>query len=1654
MSNQTQVRSWRAGPSVDENSPVTRWTAIILLVAILVGAITVFVRYFQPPPMERMFFSALVVERYDNFIPPLRGTPSDVENLKLTDVEDRLPYSWGNVRELQSEKTISEIGPELEQALKSTRRHDVVLIYVAAHGIGRDNEAFLLGSDYSWQGGDNGLCNVNNVLKAVKDLPCKTKVIFFDCGHIDSDARLGVLVNSFPYCLQQQMEQLDDDSVWAISSTQLLQVSNFTGREFEFKSLFGQAVLSAIDRQSDVSTDGQLTLAELYEHIARYCYTQTNSEPQIRQTPVLLQGGKSIGAIDEAKMIVLGKFLPRTEKKADEADEPAAPASDPNEEGQKTARRTADRAANPLAIALASHWSPSSLAWQDPNPPITPTADTRNPKPANGAGPLAPKNPATNPGNGKPGSGEPGSGEPGSGEPANPLPENPTPPVLPVEEPAAPKPKWEGPEHLEIMFKTWALRDKLQSRKLGNKGWSPVDFAPHIWRALNYRLVLFDRDLRMGNLDREADVERVYARLDALLNAMILNHQVSDPSASSETADARILAAWNAFEKSDDKAHWDDANGRHDATKQRIRKYCDIFYRSLDFVHWYERASVGASSWSPDDINKLLIELKSHEDLFNVKVFPPNMKIGTSPALLPMDNAIVRLGDFDVALRQFVGADLEDGYPLRSSFMAAAFGDTKTLNRDFRIEVLLDSPLLSAEARKYAYRSPGKKLPAVTLNRGEDLSIVRNQPENKGAPDAWSRAKSRLALYGALLNLVEVETSFHSPNSSAHTKDKIEFYETAAATIRKHLGNLPHTVGASPIDTWRAAALLDPRDLNSEDRVAITVLPIELTPPEVHTKLAVKLQSKFELVAVNQKMQLTVEVTASNPVPQTDGLTLKFSQADTTDIDLFEFFTVEYKGQRLTKDSTIEIPFEESQELVFDVQTDHHRTAGDGGAAYFYLNIEVVDLNDSKSDDEVQLLPPLPNFVELFARHSESSELLRNSSSVDPGFGNVISLRPFPIETHTNDYFFWLANRSGKPKRLQVKLFKIQRPQQLPLPPGRVRSYRSQEISPILIQFMKKRIDDGIFVPMAEANLTLGAATEATADYERVRDLDNITSVSTLKFKAPARPAPADPSKSPAPPAADSVDSKNGLVCVVTELEGEGNVEVKSWWKWIEIRPRNPDDYIEIPQATYDPVEGRIEVTIKAKLKDDGSTVIDWGLVNEGVPVEWEVENAEATFESSALKQMLTATQQTVKLFGVLIGKPGPGDVRLVTIPLTLDGYPRTFTLEIECTGDRQQKSIDVTPRRKLVQLDDPQFFDSEGTALDPKAVILYPLNKPREQQALALKECKTIVVSPRIDSPQNSFQYLTPKEGEEEIVDRIEAFLEIRNEKQQVKTTYADREFKNMVAVNKKGGLQIVASVSDPEFSFDAEGLQNTPVDVVTVMHVNGEVFMSRKALLLDSRQPTAGKIYSSSPTNSVEQGTPLELFLDTSDIGTEVTSVVFAYNNDSISNKIYDPTEMLVGTATPVEGSETKWTVTVQTKDLPAASSHRVVARSTDVLGTNNDFHESFLFTVVPSKNAPEMQKKKRFTLVIKLIDPDGSPFRHANKNECAVTITGVAQPPKRDGATFHVSGLPAKKYTINALYITQLKSEYRGLRELDIPPETSDEKPLVVEVMMNKK
>ena len=66
---------------------------------------------------------------------------------------------------------------------------------------------------------------------------------------------------------------------------------------------------------------------------------------------------------------------------------------------------------------------------------------------------------------------------------------------------------------------------------------------------------------------------------------------------------------------------------------------------------------------------------------------------------------------------------------------------------------MLDSPLLTAEARKYAYKSPGKEID-ITLNRGDDISKVRSQPENQGDPVAWTRARSRLALFQSLLALI------------------------------------------------------------------------------------------------------------------------------------------------------------------------------------------------------------------------------------------------------------------------------------------------------------------------------------------------------------------------------------------------------------------------------------------------------------------------------------------------------------------------------------------------------------------------------------------------------------------------------------------------------------------------------------------------------------------------------------------------------------------------------------------------------------------------------------------------------------------------------------------------------------------------------------
>ena len=95
----------------------------------------------------------------------------------------------------------------------------------------------------------------------------KLKLLLIDSGRLTIDPRLSLLGNRAYSLLEQQLKNVDDQSLGIIVSNQPFESSSgWYGRP---QSFFGQAVTEAIQGAADSNQNSWLSIGELYDYIAQ-----------------------------------------------------------------------------------------------------------------------------------------------------------------------------------------------------------------------------------------------------------------------------------------------------------------------------------------------------------------------------------------------------------------------------------------------------------------------------------------------------------------------------------------------------------------------------------------------------------------------------------------------------------------------------------------------------------------------------------------------------------------------------------------------------------------------------------------------------------------------------------------------------------------------------------------------------------------------------------------------------------------------------------------------------------------------------------------------------------------------------------------------------------------------------------------------------------------------------------------------------------------------------------------------------------------------------------------------------------------------------------------------------------------------------------------
>lgn len=200
-------------------------------------------------------------------IAPIHFSERDLA--QFTDVAPRLAREgseWVTTPlELKSETALTELRETLDQL--PIRSQDVLLVYVSAHGVVIDDEAYLLCRDYDPRQPDAGRIPVSQLLDLLEDGAASTVLLMLETGQHPTDSRLGFIANTFPTRLEQALADSGTQKISLLVANRAWQPSLVSATDRQ--SLFGFFVQRGMNGAADLDQDGLLRLQEFSQYVIR-----------------------------------------------------------------------------------------------------------------------------------------------------------------------------------------------------------------------------------------------------------------------------------------------------------------------------------------------------------------------------------------------------------------------------------------------------------------------------------------------------------------------------------------------------------------------------------------------------------------------------------------------------------------------------------------------------------------------------------------------------------------------------------------------------------------------------------------------------------------------------------------------------------------------------------------------------------------------------------------------------------------------------------------------------------------------------------------------------------------------------------------------------------------------------------------------------------------------------------------------------------------------------------------------------------------------------------------------------------------------------------------------------------------------------------------
>lgn len=499
---------------------MARYARRVLVAVLTLGLVALLMLLlFQPFWHPRTHLYVLAPSAYQSdAMPPIDYVAEDVAALKS--VERAFSRDIGqptavHVQDLATPDSADEFSSIWESQDVGIR--DVLVVYVVANAMAEDGRVYLLCGDADPADSRKGRYSLASLLRRVGDSPAAVKLVVLDTRAVLDGPRTGMLANQVPRLIGQQVRATRDPGLWVLTSNSSLERAHVC--RARQRSVFGYYLTEAMRGGADLDENQVVDLHELFQYVAVHvaAWVEHHGAGAVTQTPTLVCGSDRAPTRRDYPTLFSVAAL------SSESDE-SAPA-DSEKSAEERLRSSAEMAgfhvksSDQFAAETKRGMTPSGgpgaqavsatgkINADDEKNGGTQPDETQSP--ADDEASATPAEDAGQPNDDGPNGVElPGDG---SGTAADGTTEGKE-QGQSVDSELGSATAASGASSIPaLLSEGWKWRDRLADPAgYPNR---PVDYAPHLWRAVEQRLFSFERRYRAGALGDEREMAKNLSRL-------------------------------------------------------------------------------------------------------------------------------------------------------------------------------------------------------------------------------------------------------------------------------------------------------------------------------------------------------------------------------------------------------------------------------------------------------------------------------------------------------------------------------------------------------------------------------------------------------------------------------------------------------------------------------------------------------------------------------------------------------------------------------------------------------------------------------------------------------------------------------------------------------------------------------------------------------------------------------------------------------------------------------------------------------------------------------------------------------------------------------------------------------------------------------------